>query len=173
MKGHASHLLDELCTAKAIASGNHACPSISEQKSFSTKQFHQPSPAPKFIKSKYKTTPCIYVFNDIQCPYGDRCCYAHSAKELRQNDCTSPSPEEKNDRYKAVMCNLIQMGKRCPYGDRCHFAHHRLEQRNVANPEVEKRRKLAHFYSKRWEYPASYLKKLERQRMEEGRNPRA
>ena len=111
------------------------------------------------------------MLNSLKCPYGDRCSFAHSEKELRNE--AYPSPNESNFLYKTEMCKHIQMGKPCPYGDKCHFAHRRLEQRCIDNPEVEKRRKFAHFYSQRWEYPASYLEKIERQRKAEGRNPYA
>ena len=181
MKGQTSNnLANKICTVKA--SGSLASPlMLTEMKtaqhnfgSFPKTQFRQPHLAnerSKMINPKWKTVPCIYMLNSLKCPYGDRCSFAHNEKELRDTACANPSPDESNARYKTEMCKHIQMRRPCPYGDKCRFAHHRLEQRCNGNPEVEKRRKFAHFYSQRWEYPASYLEKIERQRKAEGRNP--
>ena len=181
MKGQTSNnLANKICTVKA--SGSLASPlMLTEMKtaqhnfgSFPKTQFRQSHLAnerTKMINPKWKTVPCIYMLNSLKCPYGDRCSFAHHEKELRDTACANPSPDESNARYKTEMCKHIQMRRPCPYGDKCRFAHHRLEQRCNGNPEVEKRRKFAHFYSQRWEYPASYLEKIERQWKAEGRNP--
>ena len=181
MKGQTSNnLANKICTVKA--SGSLASPLMltemkTAQHNFGSfpktqlRQSHLANERTKMINPKWKTVPCIYMLNSLKCPYGDRCSFAHHEKELRDTACANPSPDESNARYKTEMCKHIQMRRPCPYGDKCRFAHHRLEQRCNGNPEVEKRRKFAHFYSQRWEYPASYLEKIERQWKVEGRNP--
>ncbi|KAK9086343.1 hypothetical protein Syun_028737 [Stephania yunnanensis] len=62
-----------------------------------------------------KTELCNKWEETGDCPYADRCQFAHGIKELR--------PVIRHPRYKTEICRMISSGGTCPYGHRCHFRH--------------------------------------------------
>ncbi|KAL5719656.1 hypothetical protein ACHQM5_012409 [Ranunculus cassubicifolius] len=62
-----------------------------------------------------KTELCKNWEETGECPYGDRCQFAHGVKELR--------PVIRHPKYKTTICRMITNGGTCPYGHRCHFRH--------------------------------------------------
>ncbi|KAF3795137.1 Zinc finger CCCH domain-containing protein 15 [Nymphaea thermarum] len=55
-----------------------------------------------------------------QCPYVDRCRFAHGRQELR--------PVVRDSPYKTKPCRTMLAGKMCPYGHRCLFSHSLTEE---------------------------------------------
>ena len=67
---------------------------------------------------RYKMKMCKHLETG-QCPFGDKCRFAHSDEEIRKsivNNIISQNP-----RYKTTFCTF-QDGS-CPKGEKCHFAH--------------------------------------------------
>lgn len=58
----------------------------------------------------FKMKPCVH-FENNNCPFGERCQFAHGIHELR------------NKKYKTRLCIDWEMRRRCPMGSRCQFAH--------------------------------------------------
>jgi len=89
---------------------------------------------------KYKTTLCKHFDTPQGCSYGDKCQFAHGAKELRSNNFHSfPMPMGGNSKnqnnmmnYKIVKCKNFEKDGTCKYGDHCTFAHGEKEIRNKA-----------------------------------------
>ena len=89
---------------------------------------------------KYKTTLCKHFDTPQGCSYGDKCQFAHGAKELRSNNFHSfPMPMGGNNKnqnnmmnYKIVKCKNFEKDGTCKYGDHCTFAHGEKEIRNKA-----------------------------------------
>lgn len=52
----------------------------------------------------------------LECPYGDRCSFAHGIKELKQKSFVS-------ERYKTIRCTKFHKNSYCHYGPRCQFIH--------------------------------------------------
>jgi hypothetical protein len=63
----------------------------------------------------YKTMFCNHVKHDRECPYGEKCNYAHHFSEL--------APRIENELYKTVDCKIDQDGN-CRFGKLCKFRHH-------------------------------------------------
>eukprot|EP01026_Neomeris_dumetosa_P046165 TRINITY_DN3925_c0_g1_i3.p2 TRINITY_DN3925_c0_g1~~TRINITY_DN3925_c0_g1_i3.p2 ORF type:complete len:238 (+),score=21.09 TRINITY_DN3925_c0_g1_i3:303-1016(+) len=69
---------------------------------------------PKFIELQ-KTEMCHFLLDYGNCPYGERCQYAHSENELRT--------VTRHPKYKTTACRQFQLKGECPYGRRCQFIH--------------------------------------------------
>lgn len=76
-------------------------------------------------KALYKTELCRSREENGQCPYGSKCQFAHSEKELRNLD--------RHPRYKTEMCKTFWEKGSCPYGKRCCFIHTQ-RQRTQSEP---------------------------------------
>ncbi|KAI9346831.1 hypothetical protein DFJ73DRAFT_837689 [Zopfochytrium polystomum] len=65
----------------------------------------------------FKTEPCTYTSQGTECPFGDRCHFAHSVKELRIVN--------RHPKWKTELCkSFTEMGS-CRFGSRCGFIHER------------------------------------------------
>ena len=60
---------------------------ITEHKSKRSEAFEKLSNKESLIKNLYKTSLCKSIFNDIKCPHGQNCRFAHSINELRTSHC--------------------------------------------------------------------------------------
>eukprot|EP01025_Chloroclados_australasicus_P043896 TRINITY_DN47137_c0_g1_i1.p1 TRINITY_DN47137_c0_g1~~TRINITY_DN47137_c0_g1_i1.p1 ORF type:complete len:264 (-),score=25.14 TRINITY_DN47137_c0_g1_i1:1167-1958(-) len=69
---------------------------------------------PKFIELQ-KTEMCHFLMDYGNCPYGDRCQYAHEESQLRS--------VTRHPKYKTSYCRQYQQQGMCPYGRRCQFIH--------------------------------------------------
>ena len=79
-----------------------------ENRSPSPPRQHQPvDPA-----QKYKTEMCNKL---PDCPYGNKCTFAHTEEELRSVD--------RGPAYKTVRCKNYERTGSCSYGHRCRFIH--------------------------------------------------
>lgn len=67
------------------------------------------------MEARYKTRMCNKIGTEQGCPFGDKCTFAHTREELRNER-----------RHKTRMCKY---GDDCKFGDRCTFAHSREELR--------------------------------------------
>ncbi|KAI5191634.1 butyrate response factor [Nematocida sp. AWRm77] len=92
---------------------------------------------PKKIISKkkislYKTEICKSFEENNFCPYGDKCQFAHSLKELRD--------VERHPRYKTELCKTYTTFGTCSYGKRCCFIH--AGPRNDTDTDLQDARNL-------------------------------
>ena len=71
----------------------------------------RPTPGPELSKHLLKTKVCSLYLNG-RCFYGDKCFYAHSVEELR----------EQPDLSRTSLCPNWRKGK-CSSGDDCRYAH--------------------------------------------------
>ncbi|PVV03798.1 hypothetical protein BB560_001705 [Smittium megazygosporum] len=93
----------------------------------------------------YKTRLCQTFESTGECPYGNKCIFAHSKKQLRpiskdfevqyqsksnESDFSNSPPGRNNDngashppRYKQKLCSFYQTHGKCVDGDRCNYAH--------------------------------------------------
>jgi hypothetical protein len=71
----------------------------------------------KCKSNMYKKELCNTYQETGDCPYGNKCQFAHSQKELRYSDSEKPSS------YKTVRCKNFWEKGDCPYGKRCRFVH--------------------------------------------------
>ncbi|KFM61703.1 Zinc finger protein 36, C3H1 type-like 1, partial [Stegodyphus mimosarum] len=69
--------------------------------------------------SRYKTELCRPFEENGTCKYGDKCQFAHGAKELRSM--------ARHPKYKTELCRTFHSTGLCPYGPRCHFIHNSEE----------------------------------------------
>ena len=67
------------------------------------------------IDPKYKTEICKKFQSIGNCPYGNKCRFAHGEQELIMK------PKGKN--YKKIHCKSSFQKGYCPYGSRCNFRH--------------------------------------------------
>ena len=76
---------------------------------------------------RYKTELCRPFEESGQCKYGEKCQFAHGAKELRRLP--------RHPKYKTELCRTYHTIGFCPYGPRCHFIHNEDERRmnNIVN----------------------------------------
>jgi len=63
-----------------------------------------------------KTELCKLHMIGKQCPYGDKCNFAHGENELKSRSFTHPN-------YKTVKCRNFYMDGYCCFGARCQFIH--------------------------------------------------
>ncbi|KAL1919487.1 uncharacterized protein VTP21DRAFT_2180 [Calcarisporiella thermophila] len=63
----------------------------------------------------YRTEMCRTMMEKGNCPYGNKCEYAHSQSELR--------PIYRPWNYKTKQCRTFHEKGHCPYGKRCHYLH--------------------------------------------------
>ena len=68
------------------------------------------------IDQKYKTEICKKFQSIGNCPYGNKCRFAHGEQELIMK------PKGKN--YKKIPCKSFFEKGYCPYGSRCNFRHY-------------------------------------------------
>ena len=73
-------------------------------------------PAKHSVPSLYKTRLCRTFMERGNCPYGDKCDFAHGTKDLSY-DIT------KHPKYRTKICRSFQETGTCIYGDRCCFSH--------------------------------------------------
>ena len=79
---------------------------------------------------KFKTKVCIFWLQN-NCPYGDRCLFAHGKGQLRADQGDSHVPgidPEINERYKTRLCRFSLANETCVHGVRCTYAHSLEEQ---------------------------------------------
>lgn len=79
---------------------------------------------------KFKTKVCIFWLQK-NCPYGDRCLFAHGKDQLRADQGDSHVPgidPEVNERYKTRLCRFFLNNEPCVHGVRCTYAHSHEEQ---------------------------------------------
>eukprot|EP01026_Neomeris_dumetosa_P073775 TRINITY_DN7628_c0_g1_i2.p3 TRINITY_DN7628_c0_g1~~TRINITY_DN7628_c0_g1_i2.p3 ORF type:complete len:164 (+),score=3.83 TRINITY_DN7628_c0_g1_i2:37-492(+) len=69
---------------------------------------------PKHVEL-FKTEMCHFLMDYGNCPYGERCQYAHQECELRV--------VPRSSRYKTQICRQYKQKGMCPYGRRCQFIH--------------------------------------------------
>ena len=75
----------------------------------------------------YKTELCRHYVLREQCPYKDKCQFAHGSEEIVDII--------RHPKYKTELCKGYHSTGFCPYGPRCHFIH--------ADPEDNNRTSLA------------------------------
>lgn len=68
-------------------------------------------------RNMYKTEFCHTYQETDNCPYGNKCRFAHGPKELQNSDSEKPSS------YKTVRCRNFWEKGDCRYGKRCRFVH--------------------------------------------------
>lgn len=83
----------------------------------------EPAPPPA---SRYKTELCRPFEEAGACKYGDKCQFAHGARELRNL--------QRHPKYKTELCRTFHSVGFCPYGPRCHFVHNAEEARRREPP---------------------------------------
>ena len=108
-----------------------------------SKRTHQPP----ILNKYYKTQFCKKVKDNLDCPYPDRCHYAHSEEELRKPD--EPFPENyiteiadaqnkyyntHYGNYKTLICKYIQEGKQWRFSGWWLYAHSDEELRKEGTP---------------------------------------
>jgi hypothetical protein len=112
-------------------------------------------------RNKLKTQMCKSMLTTGNCPFGEKCNFAHSKDEIRKPICffgekcknkdtcgydhsTMEVPEikkvetvklEPQQKLKTQMCKSIVANERCIYGERCTFAHSKEE---LGTPIVKK-----------------------------------
>ena len=85
----------------------HQQPFFQESKSFRNEQ--------NVVDPKYKTELCKKFAEIGNCPYGNKCRFAHGKREL--------VVKMKNSNYKKKDCKTFSESGFCPYGERCSFKH--------------------------------------------------
>jgi len=94
----------------------------------------------------YKTNYCREFTIHGQCPFQDRCHFAHGVRELRpmptglqHQHHAVRSPNSLSDHvYKTELCTVFIKDGSCRYGVRCHFAHGLQELRPRATSKAAK-----------------------------------
>ncbi|KAL6931378.1 hypothetical protein ACO0R3_002841 [Hanseniaspora guilliermondii] len=69
----------------------------------------------KTNKSLFKTELCTKFILTNQCPYNDKCQFAHGIRELNVRTV--------NKKFKTKLCKKFSKTGYCRYGDRCQFKH--------------------------------------------------
>lgn len=72
-------------------------------------------------KKKYKTNLCRSVMRGERCTYGERCIFAHNAKELILNRTKLCESFFRNQACKNSDCDSYHNPEACRYGERCKF----------------------------------------------------
>jgi len=67
------------------------------------------------IQNKFKTELCKFQVENGECPFGDKCHFAHSTEELL--------PVLRHPNYKTKECQNFFLHGTCAYGVRCRFIH--------------------------------------------------
>jgi len=75
-------------------------------------------------KRKYKTELCKNWELKKTCKFGDKCCFAHGAHELKNKAST-------HLKYKTKPCKQYHQTGYCPYGQRCQYLHKDAVQPNI------------------------------------------
>ena len=75
-------------------------------------------PSSKHLHGSKKTELCNKWKETGECPYGDKCQFAHGIGELQKDRRGQRHPE-----WKTKKCGKWHKEGRCPYGKRCHFIH--------------------------------------------------
>lgn len=70
------------------------------------------------MDAKYKTELCNKWKIWGNCPYGDKCTFAHGRQELR--------PRLRHEKYKTRLC-MAWVNGYCKYGARCTFIHPKFD----------------------------------------------
>ncbi|CAJ0953872.1 unnamed protein product, partial [Mesorhabditis belari] len=78
-------------------------------------------------QATYKTSMCRAVKNAEQCPYGEKCTFAHDISELRQTEARG----KRHPKYKTQLCSKFSQTGFCRYGDRCMYIHHLKNQKVI------------------------------------------
>ena len=78
--------------------------------------FNQSMDISKDSLIKYKTELCRTWVEMNNCPYKDKCRFAHGKKDLHEKIVSGK-------KYKQKECNSFYTKGFCPYGPRCHFKH--------------------------------------------------
>ncbi|KAK1295031.1 Zinc finger CCCH domain-containing protein 15 [Acorus calamus] len=78
-----------------------------------------------YEQGMYKTELCNKWEEMGECPYGNKCQFAHGLHELR--------PVIRHPRYKTQPCRMLSSPTGCPYGHRCHFRHSSHRQQPMQN----------------------------------------
>lgn len=74
----------------------------------------------KTNKSLFKTELCTKFILTNQCPYNDKCQFAHGIRELNVRTV--------NKKFKTKLCKKFSKTGYCRYGDRCQFKHATYEE---------------------------------------------
>lgn len=75
----------------------------------------------KTNKSLFKTELCTKFILTNQCPYNEKCQFAHGIRELNVRTV--------NNKFKTKLCKKFSKTGYCRYGDRCQFKHATNEDR--------------------------------------------
>jgi len=109
----------------------------------------RPPPKP-VIAEAYKTRLCRHFLDDNDCPFGQKCVFAHGEHDLKEplkplvdssvvDSCpASQNPKNRPEAYKTTLCRNWQDDQSCAFGDKCAFAHGSHELRlKVAVPSED------------------------------------
>ncbi|PIA18392.1 hypothetical protein COEREDRAFT_32336, partial [Coemansia reversa NRRL 1564] len=69
----------------------------------------------------YKTKLCEKFEQDGECPYNNKCVFAHGKDELRPS--SAGLRHNTNPLYKTRLCQRFAEQGECPYFEKCQFAH--------------------------------------------------
>jgi hypothetical protein len=105
--------------------------------SVSDKAKQRRSPSPRESKKPppnplWKTRLCERFEMDGNCPYGNKCTFAHGLQELRDRETHFEAnvkvevPKEA-PLFKTKLCQKFEATGFCPYGAKCNFAHSQAE----------------------------------------------
>ncbi|KAJ2200591.1 hypothetical protein IW144_000984, partial [Coemansia sp. RSA 522] len=98
---------------------------------------------------RYKTKLCEKFEQEGECPYHQKCVFAHGLSELRVRESQPPPPLRTDDSfnrshggsrfnanplYKTRLCQRFGELGECPYGEKCQFAHGDNELRVSVEP---------------------------------------
>jgi len=75
-------------------------------------------------KRKYKTELCKNWELRGNCKFGDKCCFAHGRRELKNKTLI-------HVKYKTKPCKQYHQTGYCPYGQRCQYLHKEAVQPNI------------------------------------------
>jgi len=89
----------------------------------------------------YKTQLCRYIKEKKRCPFGDKCTFAHSEKELKPKVTEVDSrrstvfdalkTNSSQFKYKTSLCDSFSKTGACRFGAKCNFAHGEKELRKA------------------------------------------
>ncbi|KAH7708970.1 hypothetical protein AAVH_23760 [Aphelenchoides avenae] len=69
-----------------------------------------------FNSKMYKTQLCKTYMEKGECPFYEKCQFAHGQADLR-------TPAVRNPKYKMVSCRNYAANRYCPYNERCEYIH--------------------------------------------------